>query len=159
RALDAYVFCRVDVDARSRARPVVQLYGIDLFAADVGWWRRERRRFRPYIAGEACWDNVYAGVACSHGRAEIVHGTPGIFHERPDADWASGPFAAYNGYLAALDAPYFTRWTTYVARLNDRTAAGQAVDPAALMSEVFTGPPLTLTGRAVHAVRSVRARL
>jgi len=159
RGLDAYAFCRIDVDARSRARPAVQIYGTDLFAVDVRWWRRHRRRFRPYIAGEACWDNVYAAVACSHGRAEIVHDAPGIFHERHDADWTIGPFADYNGYLAALDAPYFSRWTVYVAHLKTRTAGGGPVDPAALVSDVFSGPPLTLGGRAVHALRSLRARL
>src|SRR5260370_1135103 len=88
RGLDAYAFCRVDVDPGTRARPAVGLFGIDLFAADRAWWRRERGRFRPYIAGEACWDNVFAAIACSHGRAEIVHDAPAIFHERHDTRWS-----------------------------------------------------------------------
>lgn len=159
RGRDAYAFCRVDVDARSRAHATVQLYGTDLFAADARWWRRQRRRFRPYIAGEACWDNVYAAIACSHGRAEIVHDAPGIFHERHDADWMAGPFADYNGYLAALDAPYFSRWAVYVSRLRDAAAAGRTADADAIAREVFSGPVLTPAGRVRHAARSVLARL
>lgn len=159
RGLDAYAFCRMDVDARSRAHPAVQLYGTDLFAADVRWWRRQRRRFRPYIAGEACWDNVYAAIACSHGRAEIVHDAPGIFHERHDADWTAGPFAEYNGYLAALDAPYFSRWAVYISRLQDAAATGRPIDCDAVAREVFSGPLLTPAGRVRHALRRARARV
>src|SRR5262245_6734601 len=78
---DAYAFCRTDLAAGSREPREVLLVGLDLFAADVAWWRRERRRFRPYIAGEALWDNVYAAMMASHGNAEIVDVDPGIFHE------------------------------------------------------------------------------
>src|SRR3954471_20468544 len=64
---DAYAFCRIDLAPGTREAGDVLLLGLDLFAVDVDWWRRERRRFRPYIAGEALWDNVYAAVMASHG--------------------------------------------------------------------------------------------
>jgi hypothetical protein len=156
---DGHAFCRLDVDPVTRAGLGVQIFGLDMFAVRVAWWQRHRRRFRPYIAGEACWDNVYAAVLCSHGDAEIVHDAPGIFHEQHSADRARDLFAVYNGYLAALDAPYFSRWTAYVARLQAALAAGGHVDERRLSADVFRGPLLSPTARAIHAARQLRARV
>ncbi|HTM26132.1 MAG TPA: hypothetical protein VL225_13125 [Vicinamibacterales bacterium] len=156
---DGYAFCRADLHPVTREPEGVQLFGLDMFAIDVAWWARERRRFRPYIAGEACWDNVYASLICSHGNGEIVHDDPGILHERHPGGRHGGLFAAYNGYLAALDAPYFSRWATYVLRLQERRAAGAHVDPAQLVQEVFGGPPLSLSGRIRHVGRALKARV
>jgi len=153
----ALSFCRVDVDAGTRAAPAVQLNGIDMIAIETVWWIRERRRFRPYIAGEACWDNVYAAILCSHARGEIVHHAPGIFHERHETSWHAGPFADYNGFLAALDAPYFTRWVTWVSRVREQREAGVPADSEALLAEVFNGPLLSLAGRMRHVGRQARA--
>ena len=153
---DAYAFCRVDLAPGTRAPQAVMVIGLDMFAISVEWWRAERRRFRPYIAGESLWDNVYAAVICSHGRAEIVDDDPGIFHEQHAAPWGGGPFADYNGYLAALDAPYFSRWARYVAGLQAGLAAG-AVDRARLRREVFAPPLMTAGDLPRHAARVVRA--
>jgi hypothetical protein len=153
---DAYAFCRMDLAPGSRAEHSVLLLGLDMFAVDVDWWRRERRRFRPYIAGESLWDNVYAAIVCSHGRAEIVDESPGIFHEQHPAGWGGGPFADYNGYLAALDAPYFSRWAHYLAGLQAELAAGP-VDRDRLMRETFGPPVLRVTDYPRHAARTVRA--
>jgi hypothetical protein len=95
----------------------------------------------------------------SHGRADIVDRDPGIFHEQHAASWGGGLYAEYNGYLAALDAPYFSRWVHYVAALQAERAGGAPVDRDRLRDEVF-GPPLT-RGRdwPRHLARNVRARL
>ena len=153
---DAYAFCRVDLAPGTRVPQRVMVIGIDVFAVDVDWWRAERRHFRPYIAGESLWDNVYAAVICSHGRGEIVDDDPGIFHEQHDAPWGGGPFEDYNGYLAALDAPYFSRWARYVAGLQAGLAAG-SVDRPRLMREIFAPPVLGAADMPRHAARVVRA--
>ena len=156
---DAYAFCRVDLAPGTRETRDVLLVGLDLFAADAGWWRRERHRFRPYIAGEALWDNVYAAVMASHGRAEIVDDDPGIYHEQHAPGWGGGLYAEYNGCLAALDAPYFSRWTRYVAALQAALAGGTAVNRTRLRDEVFSGPPLRAIDRPRQLARGIRARV
>jgi hypothetical protein len=155
-ARDAYAFCRMDLLLGSRAEQGVLLIGLDMFAVRVDWWRRQRRRFRPYIAGESLWDNVYAAIACVHGRAEIVDAEPGIFHEQHEAGWGGGPFADYNGYLAALDAPYFSRWVRYVTGLQAGRAAG-TIDRVRLARDIFAPPLLRVSQYPRHAARSVRA--
>jgi len=156
---DAYAFCRVDLAPGTRERRDVLLLGLDLFAAGVGWWQRERRRFRPYIAGEALWDNVYAAVMASHGDTDIVDLEPAIFHEQHPASWGGGLYAEYNGYLAALDAPYFSRWAHYVAALQSERATGVTVDRDRLRQDVFGGPLLRGLDRPRHIARDLRARL
>jgi hypothetical protein len=156
---DAYAFCRLDLAPATREPLDVLLLGLDLFAADVAWWRRERRRFRPYIAGEALWDNVYAAVMASHGNAEIVDVDPGIAHEQHPPGWGGGLFAEYNGYLAALDAPYFSRWAHYVAALQSARDGGVAVDRDRLRDQVFAAPVLSGLAWPRHLARDLRARL
>jgi hypothetical protein len=153
---DAYAFCRMDLAPGSRAAQGVLRIGVDLFAVRVEWWSRERRRFRRYIAGESLWDNVYAAVACTHGRGEIVDTDPGIFHEQHPVAWGGGPFAEYNGYLAALDAPYFSRWVRYVAA-RDAGRGETAPDRDRLAGEIFGPPLLRAPDYPRHAARTVRA--
>src|SRR5215471_21398432 len=118
-ARDAYAFSRADVDPDTRAFAGMMILGIDAVAFDVAWWARERHRFRPYSAGPY-WDNVYASIICSHGRGQIVSDRRLVYHERHPATWdPDGPLARYNGFLAALDAPYFSRWAVYISRLQD----------------------------------------
>jgi hypothetical protein len=155
---DAYAFCRIDLAPGTRETRDVLLLGLDVFAADVTWWRRERRRFRPYIAGEALWDNVYAAVMASHGRAEIVDLEPGVYHEQHAASWGGGLFAEYNGCLAALDAPYFSRWAHYVAALQS-ARDGLVIDRDRLRQEIFGGPLLSGLDYPRHLARDVRARV
>jgi hypothetical protein len=155
--LDGYALSRADVDPGTGALARMMIFGIDAVAFDVGWWKRERRRFRPYLSGPL-WDNVYAAIICSHGRGRIVSERPLIYHEQHQAAWSSeDAFARYNGFLAALDAPYFSRWVTYVSRLREQETAGK-LDPAAIIADVFAGPLLSPVGRARHAARCLLAR-
>jgi len=126
---------------------------------DVAWWGRERRRFRPYVAGEGCWDNVYASMICAHGRGEVVNDRPGIFHERHPPAWHASPFAEYNGFLAALDAPYFSRWCHYAARVDEARKAGTPLDGRRLAHAMMGDARLSLRETARHTARQLRARL
>lgn len=154
---DGYAFSRTDVDC-SGAELGVQIFGLDMFAIDAGWWARERRRFRPYIAGEACWDNVYAALICAHGRGTIINERPGIVHERHRAVRNEGAFARHNGYLAALDAPYFSRWANYATRLDEMRKAGTPVDGPRLVNSTLADARLSARETAVQAARQLRAR-
>jgi hypothetical protein len=155
--LDGCAFSRGDVDPGTGAFAGMMTFGIDALAFDVRWWSRERRRFRPYLSGPY-WDNVYAAILCSHGRGRIVSERPLIYHEQHPATWsAEGAFARYNGFLAALDAPYFSRWVTYVSRIREQETAGD-VDPDTITVDVFAGPVLSPAGRALHAARCLLAR-
>ena len=155
---DGYAFSRMDVDPSTGAELGVQIFGLDLFAVDAGWWTRERRRFRPYIAGEPCWDDVYAAMICAHGRGEIVNERPGIFHERHPTLWHDGPFAEHNGFLATLDAPYFSRWCHYAARIDESRKAGTPMDRRRLARETLDDARLSAGETVRHAARQLRAR-
>lgn len=153
---DAYAFSRLDVDPDTGHALGIQRYGIDMLAIDTAWWARERRRFRPYIAGEAAWDNVYAAILCSHGRADVVNHRALIRHERHPMLWKDGPFAEHNGFLAALDHPYFSQWARYIDALE------HAADPEAehdrLIQEVLGDGRRSAGARLRHAGRQLRAR-
>ncbi len=156
---DACAFSRADVDPKTGAFAGMMITGIDAVAFSVDFWRRERRRFRPYISGPPYWDNVYAAVICTHGRGDIISDRRMIDHELHPSTWSpSGAFAEYNGYLAALDAPYFSRWATYIAGLQQAGAPDSGVDAAPIREAVFKGPLLSPAGRAWHVGRQLRAR-
>ena len=155
---DAYAFSRMNLDPATGAEVGVEVFGLDMFVVDAAWWARERRRFRPYVAGEGCWDNVYASMICAHGRGEVVNDRPGIFHERHPTVWHASPFAEYNGYLAALDAPYFSRWCHYATRVNEARKAGTPLDARRLAHEMLGEARLSLRETARHAARQLRAR-
>jgi hypothetical protein len=155
---DACAFSRMDVDPATRAELGVQIFGLDMFAVDAAWWSRERRRFRPYIAGEGCWDNVYAAMICGHGRGTVINDRPGIYHERHPTLWKDSPFAEHNGFLAALDSPYFSRWVQYATRLERLRTAGTPVDGRRMASEMMGDARLSARDTAVHAARQLRAR-
>jgi hypothetical protein len=156
---DGYAFSRVDVDPATGAETGIQIFGLDMFAIDAAWWSREGRRFRPYIAGEACWDNVYAALVCGYGNGVVVNDRPGIYHQRHPAVWSDGPFARHNGYLAALDSPDFSRWARYATTLGESLKSGASVDRERLARELLSNPRLSARETIVHAGRKVRARL
>jgi hypothetical protein len=154
----AYAFSRMDYDRDGRDTGVI-LTGCDGFAFDVAWWRANRHRFRPYILGEPCWDNVYASLLMCHGNGLLVNRGAAIRHEIHATAWGAGAFSEYNGFLAALDARYFTLWARYHARLIEARARGVSVaEERAIAASVFVwrrSPALALK----QAARDVRAHV
>ena len=154
----AYAFSRMDYDSAGRDTGLV-LTGCDAFAFDVAWWRANRHRFRAYILGEPCWDNVYASVLMCHGNGMLVNRDAAIRHELHATAWGGGAFAEYNGFLAVLDARYFTLWATYHHRLTEARARGASeAEERAIAASVFfwrRSPALALK----QAARNVRAHV
>jgi hypothetical protein len=136
-AHDGYAFARMDRDAFGLDAGVL-LTGFDAFAFDTGWWRANRRRFRPYILGEPAWDNVYAAVMMCHADAAIVNRDAVIMHDIHPTGGGTGAFASYNGWLASLDARYFSFWARYHDQLVDARARGATeAEEQAIASRVF----------------------
>jgi len=153
-----YAFSRMDQDVTGRDVGLM-LTGLDAFAFDVGWWRANRRRFRPYILGEQCWDNVYAALLMCHGDAIVVNRDGAIRHEVHATASGAGMFAEYNGFLASLDARYFTLWATYYARLADARARGASEDEErAIASSVFVWRR-SVAAALRQGARDVKARV
>jgi hypothetical protein len=154
----AYAFSRMDYDSTGRDLGLI-LTGFDAFAFDVAWWRANRHRFRPYILGEPCWDNVYASLLMCHGKGMLVNREGAIRHEMHPTAWGQGVFSEYNGFLAVLDARYFTLWATYHAKLVDaRARHASDAEELAIAASVFVwrrSPALALR----QAVRNVRAHM
>lgn len=115
------------------------LRGVDMIVFDVEFWRRERRRFRPYILGEALWDNVYASIVVCHGGL-LVNREPLITHERHQAGGDS-PFTQYGHLLATRDRTYFSRWCAYVAHAEQLRARGGTVDEEYALQRAIFRPP------------------
>lgn len=158
-ALDGCAFSRMDIDGPEGRAVGVQVHGVDAFAVTCGWWRANRARLRDYILGESTWDNVFAAILLTHGRAAIENREGLIRHERHDSAWRQSPLADYTRLLAARDAPYFTLWCRYVDRLLALRARGASLDDErALAREVFRWEPGALT-RVVQTGRSVKAAL
>jgi hypothetical protein len=155
---EAYAFSRMDYDAAGRDTGLV-LTGCDAFAFDVAWWRANRHRFRPYILGEPCWDNVYTSVLMCHGNGRLVNRDGAIRHEMHATAWGAGAFSEYNGFLAVLDARYFTLWVNYHARLVEARARGASeAEERAIAASAFAwrrSPALALK----QAARDVRAHV
>jgi hypothetical protein len=132
--------------------PAPLLYGIDMFVFDVAFWRRERRRFRPYLLGEAVWDNVYASIVVCHG-GRLINREPLIQHARHPSAVRDSPFASYVHRLATRDRSYFTVWCTYVAQAEQlRARGGSAAEEEALQRSIFHPP-----GARAHAMDVARA--
>jgi hypothetical protein len=127
------------------------LRGVDLIAFDWAFWHRERRRFRPYIFGEALWDNVYTSIGLCLGGI-LINREPLIVHERHPSGGDS-PYARYGHLLATRDRAYFSRWCVYVAEAERLRAYGGTIEEEyALQRRIFKAP-----GRAAAAVDAVRA--
>ena len=154
----AYAFSRMDYDTSGRDLGLI-LTGFDAFAFEVAWWRANRHRFRPYILGEACWDNVYASLLMCHGNGMLVNRDGAIRHEVHPTAWGQGVFSEYNGFLAVLDARYFTLWATYHAQLIEARARNASdAEERAIAASAFVwrrSPALALR----KAARNVRAHV
>ena len=153
----SYCISRMDFDGASGRDLGLMPNGVDLFAFDVAWWRAERRRFRAYILGEWFYDPVFASLMMRYGDGLILNRRGEIRHEAHEHQPPAGPAAEYNGYLAALDSPYFSMWAGYRARLDDLRARGASEqEELALQREAFSRP--THIGAAIyHAARCARA--
>jgi hypothetical protein len=155
---EVYAFSRLDVEKDTGRELEPTLAGLDAFAFDVRWFRANRRRFRPYIMGEACWDTVYAAIAMCHGDG-LIASRGEIRHEPHPTEWGQSGFADYNGYLAAVDNRYFTLWCSYYAQLMASRARGASLEEErALCQRVFQWRPSAAA--AVKQVgRNIKARL
>jgi hypothetical protein len=153
----AYVLSRDDVDAATGGSHGTLLYGIDVIAIAIDWWRQNRMRFRDYIIGEFAWDNVYAAILLCHANTAIENRRGLIRHEVHAQAWSTSPFAEYTRLLTAYDAGYFTLWCRYVDGLQRLRAAGSTpAQEEALAAEVFVWRPSALQ-RAIQVGRSVKA--
>jgi hypothetical protein len=154
-----YAMSRQDVDPVDGAPGPVMTAGLDMFAWSVDWWTRNRGRFRSYVVGDACWDNVYTAIMMCHSDGVILNRDPVIQHERHDAVWnLSSPTARHNGFMAALDARYFSLWCTYYKRLEQlRLNNGSAAEELKLREEVFVWRRSPL-GAVQQSLRSLKAR-
>src|SRR5207302_4700357 len=129
-----------------------------LFIVDAGWWLSKRRLFRPYVVGESCWDNVYAAQLLVHADAVLLNRRPLIRHEHHEAVWQDSPFADYNHFLAALDAPYFSLWAGYIHHLTElRARNAEEEEERHWQLQAFRWRP-TLRSLLMHVGRSARAQ-
>lgn len=155
---EAYVFSREDFDGETRAPGKMEIAGVDVFAVATSWWLANRLRFRRYIVGEACWDNVYTAIVMCHADALIENRRPLVGHEsHPPGPMPSPHFGEYVRMLTALDAGYFTLWYRYWDGLRRLRAAGATPEEdAAWARDVFVWAP-SLRARLVQRGRTVKA--
>jgi hypothetical protein len=155
---EAVLFSRMDVDAGSGRERGINIYGTDMFAVNAAWWLRHRGLFREYIVGEGLWDNVYTAQLLCRADAALINRGGWILHEHHDALWRDSPFAAHNGFLAALDSLYFSMWVQYVEALTRARAQGMnETDELALQERIFRWPP-PAAQRVKHIGRIAKAR-
>ncbi len=154
---DTWAFSRMDVDAASGRDAGIMIWGADAFAFDVAWWRVHRRRFRPYVLGEPCFDNVFAAIMLAHGDGMLANRDGEIRHERHASKWAS-VYSRFNFYLAALDARYFSVWARYAGALDAlRRQGGSPEEEDALRRRAFV-VHRSPVGALTDVARAVRAR-
>jgi hypothetical protein len=156
---EAYMFSREDFDAEAHAPPQMIVAGVDVLAVSTVWWLANRHRFRRYIVGEACWDNVYTSIVMCHADARIENRNPLVRHERhPMGPLPSPYFGQYVRMLAAFDAGYFSLWYRYWDGLSRLRAAGGATpeQEAGLARDVFVWNPGP-RARAVQWGRDIKA--
>ena len=160
-AHDGWLFSREDYDGQTGASLGMGTAGTDVIAFSTTWWQQNRARFRPYIVGEAVWDNVYTAILMCHADAVLENRRPLARHEAHPIAWSPGrgPFSRYTQYLAALDSGYFSIWCRYWAGLQDlRRAGAPEEEERALAREVFVWAP-GIAERAGQGLRFVVANL
>lgn len=157
---ETYAFSRMDVDAESGAELEMMTYGVDVFAARVDWWRRNRTRFRPYLVAEFVWDNIYTAILLTHSDGVLFNREPLVrHHAHESAAHAPTPFAAYTRLLASLDRPYFSLWAHYHHALLELRARGaSAEEEMEMQRRIFTLEP-SPPARLLQAARAAKARL
>jgi hypothetical protein len=154
----AYAFSRMEVSPETGGDLQVNVYGLDLFVFDVGWWMAHRRRFRSYILGEAAWDNVYTSVLMCHADGLIVNREETVRHDVHPRAWGRSAFADYNSFLASLDSRYFLLWATYCSRLLEARGRGASqAEERAIQTDTFVWRR-SASAAAWHAGRMLKAR-
>ena len=140
---DGFVLSRQDFDGRTGTPETMEVAGTDVMAIATGWWAANRTRFRPYIAGEGGWDNVYTAILLCHSDAVLENRRPLVRHERHQPGPMPSPhFGEYVRLLCALDAGYFSIWCRYWdGLLRLREAKAGAEEEAAWAREVFVWKP------------------
>jgi hypothetical protein len=158
----AYLFARTDFESGTERDTHSLIYGTDAFAVEAAWWLSRRQGFRPYVVGESCWDNVYTAQLLYWAGGLLLNREPLVRHESHPMMWQNGPFAKHNGYLAALDRIYFTRWAIYADRLAQlRKATGGPADEKAelrLQEEVFRDWKPTAADQLLQALRVAKLK-
>jgi hypothetical protein len=155
----AVLAARTDVDPADGREVGVNLEGVDVFVVETDWWRGNRRRFRPYLAGEPVWDNVYAAQLLCHADGVLLTDAGLARHTAHPTAWTRSPFGRYVQLLVALDAPYFSIWCRYHWELTRlRAAGGSEADERALQQAIFRWAP-SWNDRVVHAGRAAVARV
>jgi hypothetical protein len=159
--LDTYAIGRTDVDDIARPAPgPILTAGIDMFAVSTAWWPRHRYRFRPYVVGEGCWDNVYTAIMMAHARGVVLNREPLIFHERHAPAWhGTTPDAQHNGFLAALDARYFSMWCGYWEALDEARRRGASAEEEAVLQRELLVWRRSASQALRQVGRSLRARM
>jgi hypothetical protein len=157
---DSYVLSRQDFDGASGQPTKMEVAGTDVFAMSTAWWARHRAKFRPYIAAEGIWDNVYTAILLCHGDGLLENRRPLVRHEaHPPGPMPSLQFGQYMRMLAAYDARYFSLWVEYWDRLTALRRAGATdAQEDQLAREVFVWAP-TLAERALQIGRNVKAKI
>jgi hypothetical protein len=157
---EAVVLSREDFDGDTGQPVGMELAGIDVFAVSTTWWAGHRRLFRPYLAGDGVWDNVYTAMLLCHAGGVIGNRRPLVRHERhARGPMTSTEFGEYTRFLSALDAPYFSLWCRYWSGLTGLRAAGATDEQErAWAGEVFAWNP-TVAERAVQAGRELKAHV
>jgi hypothetical protein len=158
----AQVVARTDFEPETGRDLPPLIYGTDVFAVEAAWWLANRHRFRPYVVGEGCWDNVYTAQLLCWAGGLLLNREPLVRHEAHALAWRQSPFAEHNRYLAALDRLYFTRWVTYASRLAvlRRDASGLALlaDEQRLQDDVFGDWKPSVFDHVVQALRVAKLR-
>jgi hypothetical protein len=139
---EGYAFSRMDVDAAAGVEEQINLGGVDAIAARPAWWLANARRFRQFIVGESLWDQMYTSILLRHADAVLFNLRPLIRHSTHPVAWSEhGAFASYNGFLAALDSPYFSLWCEYhAAREAWVRQGGSEAQHFAMQRAAFTRP-------------------
>jgi hypothetical protein len=153
----ACLFARSDFEPGTERDLGPLIYGTDALAVEAEWWLANQRRFRAYVVGESGWDNVYTAQLLCWAGGMLFNREPLVLHEAHPTVWEQSSFAEYNGYLTALDRLYFTRWVTYVHRLEALRARAQGLaaldDELRLQDEVFRGWKPSVADRGLQTLR------
>jgi hypothetical protein len=158
--LDACIFSRRNVDGKTGEPTTIELAGYDVYAIRPEWWRRHHARFRPYIAGEGIWDEVYTSIIMCHAAAAIENRLSLVRHEAHlMIPVPSKEFGRYIQMLSAFDAGYFSIWCAYYAGMRRlREAGASAEEEADFARTTFVWNP-SLTRRPIQIARNLKWRI